>query len=381
MIKRFKKCVLLTAALAVAVTGFAGCGKDIDGTATVAVCNEENIPMGVASLYTRYQQAQMFAFYGSYFGTTGMFDTVTDEESGETYGESMKGSVMDSLEEMYLLRQHASDYEVELSEEEKAAVTDAAKNFVEANEAGTLEKMGVSQADVETLLELYAYQTKMREAMIADVDKNVPDEEAAQSKITFVRISLAGTETDEDGNTIELTEEEKAAKKEQAQQVLDAIKDTGDTAAADMSALAKAVDENLSATTSTYGSEDESPDSALREAAAGLTDGQVSDEIITSSDGTALFVLRLDAAFDREATDTEKESIISQREQDDYTKEVDGWKEESKFEVKENQWKKISINDTDVYTYKAKETEDSGDADDTETTETPAETPEETPAE
>lgn len=54
--------------------------------------------------------------------------------------------------------------------------------------------------------------------MTADVDTNVEDKEAQQSKITYCKVSTEATKDDE-GNSTELTDEEKAAKKDQAQQV------------------------------------------------------------------------------------------------------------------------------------------------------------------
>lgn len=58
------------------------------------------------------------------------------------------------------------------------------------------------------------------------------DEEAAQKRIVYVYMSTAGTETDDDGNTIDLTDEEKAAKKQELQDILDAAKESGDLKAA-----------------------------------------------------------------------------------------------------------------------------------------------------
>lgn len=356
MIKGFKKYALLTAVCAMTVTGLAGCGKDIDGTAAAAVCNDENIPMGVASLMARYQQAQMYSFYSSYFGGGNVFDTVADEESGDTYGETMKDDTMEALEGMYLLRQHAGDYDITISGEDKTKISEAAKSFVEANDSATLETMGVSQSDVETLLELYTYQTRMREVMIANVDKEVSDEEAARSKVTYAAVSLAGTETDEEGNIIELTDEEKADKEEQAGQILEKVQAAGDAANVDMDALAKEVDENLTATSSTFGSDSETPDAAIREAVEGLADGTLVDHVVTSEDGTRLYVVRFDAVLDREATDARKASIITEREQKDFDDELKEWTDAADFDVKSGVWKKLTINDAEVYTFKAVET-------------------------
>ncbi len=40
-------------------------------------------------------------------------------EEGKTYEENMKDSILESLENMYLVKQHASEYKVELTDEEK----------------------------------------------------------------------------------------------------------------------------------------------------------------------------------------------------------------------------------------------------------------------
>ena len=60
----------------------------------------------------------------------------------------------------------------------------------------------------------------------------------------------------EDGTTTALTDEEKQAKKDQAQAVLDKLQASEDPASADMDALAKEVNEDLSAVDNTFDDED-----------------------------------------------------------------------------------------------------------------------------
>lgn len=348
MMKSLKKGVVLTAALAMATTCLTGCSTEaIDGTATVAVCNEENISMGVAALYTRIQQAQTYNMYASYLGTAEIFDMEMDEESGQSYGEDLKDAAMDDIKTFYLLRQNAADFAVELTEDELATVKEYAAAFMEANDADALAATGVSQADVEELMNLYAYQVKMYAAMIADVDTEVSDEEAKQSKVTYVSISLEGTETDEDGNTIALTEDEIQAKKDQADTILASVIAAGTEA--DFDALAKEVDENLTATTTTYGADSATVDAAILTAVEGLADGTIVEDVVTSEDGNTLYVVRFDADLDREATDTQKQTIISERQSEDFNTEVEGWVEAAAFEVKEDVWKTLKVNDTQVY--------------------------------
>lgn len=350
--KFFKKGVAAAVALLMATACFAGCGSSnaIDGTATVAVCDGEDIPMGVVALYTRLQQGQTyssFSMYASALGTTEILDMVIDDETGLTYGEEIRQNAMVDLRSYYTLRAHAEDYGVTVSEDELAAITEAAAAFMEANDADALKKTGISQADVENLLSLYTYQTKMYPLMIADVDTEVSDEEAAQAKVTYVRISLAGT-TDEEGNTVELTEDEIQAKKDQAEAVLEKVMDAG--AEGDMDALAKEVDETFAASSVTYSPDAPTLDDAVVTAVEGLEDGTVVDSVITSSDEASLYVVRFDTALDREATDAEKATIIATRQEEDYTTEIESWLEAGTFEIKEDVWKTLKVNDTQIYT-------------------------------
>ncbi len=89
------------------------------------------------------------------------------------------------------------------------------------------------------------FSSKMHDPMIADVDTEVSDEEAQQSKISYVRVSTEGTETDENGDTIELTDEEKAEKKDIAQRFLDALNASEDPASVTFADLRTEINDQL----------------------------------------------------------------------------------------------------------------------------------------
>ena len=69
--------------------------------------------------------------------------------NGNTFEEDVKSDVMDSLQEQYLLVHHASDYGVELTEEEKSAIETAASQFLADNTEKAIEQMGATQEYVE----------------------------------------------------------------------------------------------------------------------------------------------------------------------------------------------------------------------------------------
>ena len=189
--------------------------------------------------------------------------------------------------------------------------------------------------------------------MVADTDTEVSDDEAAQTSITYVRVSTQGTETDADGNTVDLTDEEKAAKKDQAQQVLDQILASEDAAEADVNA--QGIDENLSASARSYGSDDTTLDEVLKTAAADLKDGEVNPEVLEGSDG--YYVLRLDKTFDEEKTEQKKQEIVNQRKQERYNEILQGWFDEAKTSTTKA-WDEIEVKDAEAYTLKQAASED-----------------------
>lgn len=353
-----KKAAALALTGALVMGSVTGCSSDVDGTKIASTVNDEGIKLGTVNFMLRYQQAQTAQMYAMYFGSdAGIWDTVADEESGETYGEQTVTSVLEQVEDMVILRQHAADYDVTITDEEKEKITAAAQSFMEANDEATLTKLGVDQSAIEEMLELSTYNQKMFDPIVADVDTEVSDEEAAQTGVTYVSVAPA-EEQAEDSEKDESAEA--ADNKAQAQQILDEVLATAD---ADMDAIAKSVDENLSATTTSFTtnpSEDEEEDTSsvpqeIQDAVKNLKDGEVASELI-DIDGT-YYVVRLDAAFDKEATDSQKDTIVNQRKQDAYTEITDGWREESTITVDDKVMKALKLTDNDKYTFKEVEEE------------------------
>ena len=186
----------LTAAMGVSM--LAGCGnKDakIDGTKTAVTINDEAVSLGAVSFQARFQQAYMYQMYSQYFGTTQIFDQVMDESTEKTYGDQIKESVLENIEELVLIKQHAADYDVALDDEKKAEIEKIAQAYIDENDEKVRAQIGASKEDVVYLLELQTIQDMMREPMAKDVDTEVSDDEAQQTTVTY--LSLA-KKTEED---------------------------------------------------------------------------------------------------------------------------------------------------------------------------------------
>ena len=174
----------LTAAMGVSM--LAGCGnKDakIDGTKTAVTINDEAVSLGAVSFQARFQQAYMYQMYSQYFGTTQIFDQVMDESTEKTYGDQIKESVLENIEELVLIKQHAEEYDVALDDEKKAEIEKIAQAYIDENDEKVRAQIGASKEDVVYLLELQTIQDMMREPMAKDVDTEVSDDEAQQTTV------------------------------------------------------------------------------------------------------------------------------------------------------------------------------------------------------
>ena len=358
MKKTVKRTAVAAMAGVMAASLLTGCGeKKLDVSATVATVNGTEIKMGTVSLAARYQQAQIEAMYLSYFGSaTNIWDDAA-EEGEESYGDQTVTQIVENLERKELLRQKAADYQVELTEEEENAIAEAAASFMEANTEEAIADLAVTEDDVKTYLELMTYQSKMTDALYEEANVEVTDEEAQQSGFTYISIS-----TDDE----ELSEDDVAAKKEPAQEILDKIKEDP---SADMDEIAKEFDETYSALSGTFDanvSEDEEENSSaypdeVIEVLRSLEEGQVADELIETEG--SIYIVRFDTENDEEATASKKESLKSEKESEYYNGKVDEWMEEAEITVDEKVLKNLKITDKHKYTiqYSADETEEASD--------------------
>ena len=333
-----------------------GCGeKELDGSSIAATVNGTEIPLGVVSLYARQQQAQTTAMYLAYMGSAeNIWDQTADEETKKTYGDQAVDGSLESIELMCILKEKAADYGVEVTEEDQKAIADAAAEFMAANDEETIKELAVTEEQVKTLLELQTYQQRMYDPVVAEGNIEVTDDEANQSSFTYVSVSTAGSGEEE------LTEEELTAKKDEAQQILDKMKEDP---AADMTEVAQGVNEEYSSVEghfTTKAAEDEEDTASypveVLEVLRGLSDGEVADEIIETD--TSYYVVRLDKVLDEEATETERESLKSTKERDYYSETTQKWLDDAKVEVNKKVMKTLKITDSHTFTYKTPETEE-----------------------
>lgn len=332
-----KRAAVLTAAGVLSAGMLAGCSGTIDTGAVVATVGEEDITLGVANFYARMTQGQYETYYAGMMGMTGEDMWIQEVEEGKTYEQAVKESIMTELENLYLISQHAAEYEVALTEDEEDAIKEAAKQFDENNSDETKEVVSGYRKDIEKYLELLTIQNKMADKMKEGVDEEVSDEEAAQKAMKYVYFSFSST--DDSGNTVDLSDEEKEALREDAQTLADRVKD-----GENMTEVAEEM--GLTANDLTFDEESTGPNEDLVAEVNGFTEeGECTDPI--ESD-LGLYVGQLTSLLDRDATDQEKNNIVEERRQEQYNSLLEEWRDAVTIEVDEKVWEKVDFNDVGV---------------------------------
>lgn len=364
MKRGMKRAIAAGVVACMALTSLAGCSKKetFDATAAILTVDGQEVPAGLVKFMTHFTQAVSESFYTMYYGS-GAFNMALDE-NGTTLGSLMRDGSVEEAKQLILAEQHAEEYGVALTDDEKAAITEAAAAFMSANDEEALEKMGATQEIVERYMELYTIQDKMEPLMSADVDTEVSDEEAAQRKIQYVYFTAsaeteaeeetteadteevseaaeteAETEAETAAETAALTEEDTAktqsadeTETETAAETEEIETETEDpeTAEAMAKALAKAeavianvkagdtfedavaaVQEDKTALEMTFGSDDTTVFEGLITATEGLADGTLVEEPIKTDYG--YYAVQVVSELDREATDAKKEEIVEER--------------------------------------------------------------------
>ena len=337
MLHSGKRAAVLTVAGLLTAGTLAGCSGSINTDAVVATVGNEDITLGVANFYARMTQGQYETYYAGMMGMTGEDMWAQEVEEGKTYEQAVKESIMTELENLYIIAQHAADYEVSLTEDEQGAIREAATQFDERNSDETKEAVSGYRKDIEKYLELFTIQNKMESKMKEGVDEEVSDEEAAQKAMKYVYFSFSST--DDSGNTVDLTDEEKEALRDDAQTLADRVKD-----GEDMTEVAEEM--GLTVNDLTFDEESTGPNEDLVAEVDGFTEVGETTGPIESDLG--IYVGQLTSLLDRDATDQEKNNIVEERRQEQYDSLLEEWRDGVKIEVDEKAWDKIDFNETGV---------------------------------
>lgn len=203
------------------------------------------------------------------------------DESGKTFEEYTKEQLKSFMDELKILTLLAKERNISLTEEEAAAMSQAADEYLAALTSEDISYMGVDETSVSTMFHDYCLANKTVGELTKDLDMEVSDSEAKVIEISEVR-------TDD----LEL-----------AQSLADSLKEG---TSMERAAAAK----GLEVSSEKLGRADKGE--AYDYAAFSLETGEVSEVV---EDEGEYCIIRCDNDYDQEATTQRKEQIYDARRQ------------------------------------------------------------------
>ena len=224
MKKWMKRVACAAMAALLSMSMLAGCGNGSAATATVdnpaLTLDGASISMEEAHFYTYIMKLQYESYYGSDFWDM-------EIEEGKTYGDELKMMVEDTLVQMLVLNAKAKEYDVELLEEDQTSITEYIENFKASVGEEVMAEEGITEEVIKSTLEKTFIASYVYDAMAADEAVELTDEEKEEAvcrRVQHILITTMDTKKqDADGNTVDMTEDEITAYKEERKAVAESV--------------------------------------------------------------------------------------------------------------------------------------------------------------
>ena len=236
---------------------------------------------------------------------------------------------------------------LKLTKADKKAIADAAEEFDKANSQKKKDKVSGSEENVKRVMTLMVIEQKMRSAIVAEANVNVTDEEAVQKHMQYVEFDYTTSSDSSDSSDTTVSDDEKKQVKEKAAAFAEGAKTAEDFAS-------YATEQGTEAKDATFDSDSVSPSKEVVKAADKLGEGELTG--VVESD-TACYVAKVTSLNDEAATETKKQSLLTEKQDKYYKKVLKKWKKEEKITVHKGTWNKIDFTKLSV---KAKDTSTTG---------------------
>ena len=161
-----KKILCIGMILVMAMVALTGCKiKNYDSNVVDINNGEDGIKLGYVNFVFKYTQAGYDINYGSTYGTKLWTDDMTG--TGQPFSEEVKNNVVETLEKQYIIKKHADELGVKITEDDKTKIDEATKKFLSENTSSTLNAMGADEDVVRQMLTDMTYVSKVEKALEA----------------------------------------------------------------------------------------------------------------------------------------------------------------------------------------------------------------------
>jgi len=336
--KKAAACVLTACMLTSAVTG-CGSNEGIDTKVVLTTGFDKDEVFRIETSSCKLPELMVYLTtiqnrYESVYGRE-IWETNAD---GVTLEENVKNIALSQIARIKTMNLMAGKYEVDLDDEEKARVENAAQAYYESLDDREIELMGVDEKTIRSLYTELARAEKMYQYTIKDINPEISDDEART--ITVQHILIKTYALDGTGKKIEYTEDAKKEAYERAVEVHALALEEED-----FDALIRRYSED-DKTTYSFGKGE--MDEAFETAAFNLGTGEISDIVETEF---GYHIIKCISTFDREETDANKVKIVEQRREEAFGQEYDAYVGTLTRNLNEELWETVNfIHDENVKT-------------------------------
>ena len=159
-----KKILLLVTSLVLVMAVLTGCKIKNYDKALIDINNgEDKITLGYANFVFKYNQAKYDINYGETYGASLWTEDMTG--SGQSFADEMKDNLVDTMEEQYVMRKHADEYGVQLTDDDNKKIDEATQKFLNDNTSSALSALGADENTVKEFFTNLTYVAKMQQAM------------------------------------------------------------------------------------------------------------------------------------------------------------------------------------------------------------------------
>lgn len=258
--------------------------------------------------------------YGNAYGLNLWEYDLGDNEEADSLEVYVKDVTLSELAKIMCMEQLAKQQDITLTEDEQKKVSAAADEYYASLSKEELSYIGIKKNKLEAIYEKYALAQKLYNTLTQGVDEEVSDDEARVIRVQKIFITKEETA---------LLVQQKLANGEKFENLASTYSEV-DAAA-----------ENLARS--------ECPQQ-VEDVAFHLDNDEVSD-MITTDDG--YYFIKCLNKFDEELTEENKKNIIVKRRKEQFDDRFLEFVEASEFELNEETWESIKIDDSGDITTKS----------------------------
>lgn len=303
---------------------------DIEGKAKDLA---EGVLMVVGSESVTYEEAFVYIYMLRQQYEPAMSENIWDfqVEEGVTFETYAKDQIVDELVQIKLICQEGRKQGIELDEDEVQEAKNMAVRFMETVNEEDAAEYSLTEELLSAVYEDHILAEKVYEIVTNEVDTSISDEEAKQITVQYLMVMTKGT--DENGNQVNMNDEEKKQAKKEANALYKEAKGLSSSFYSFADANTDAQEVEI-----TFGKSDMPKD--FGEAAMSLKTEEMS-KLITGENG--YYIVYCVSDYDEEATLAKKEEIIAKKQDKLFRQKYAEWSENCKLIISTAVWDEIKF--------------------------------------